>query len=205
MHATVEYHGLHGHRFNVTIIEWRHKLVHTLWTGKSAMKTSINPQVPLTNVYSLFVWVARYSYSSVVWKYGVYMLDGSALIYVALECFRVCCRRLLPFISCLSVSNHKALLVLNLFISILWSIRFQCRRQQSLIVFHVVRGSKRFLFIPWCYVPAFDPLFYLQAHLTSSGEIENEKWRYSLPVCDITGLPNKRQNKFFEYASLVFI
>lgn len=192
-------------RFNVTIIEWRHKLVRTLWTGKSAMKTRINPQVPLTKCLQLIPLSCKRLLQFFGLKIRSWYVDGSALIYVALECFRLCCRRLLPFMSYLSVSNHKTLLVLNLCISILWSIRFQCRRQQSLIVFHVVRGSKRFLFIPWCYVPAFDPLFYLQAHLTSSGEIENEKWRYSLPVCDITGLQNKRQNKFFEYASLLFI
>lgn len=71
--------------------------------------------------------------------------------------------------------------------------------------FHVGCGSKRLIFIPWCYVAAFDPLFYLQTHLTSSGEIENEKWRYNLPVCDITGLQNKRKLKQIPWKCITIV
>ena len=166
------------------------------------MKTSINPDVPLSkSLYLIPLYCKRFLHSCGFkiqsWNVGWQCFN----LCHSVECFRMWRRRLLAFVSCLSVSSHKTLRVLNRYISItgwrgvLRSIRFQCRRQQSLIVFHVVRGYKRFLFILWCYVPAFDPLFYLQAHLTSSGEIENEKWRYSLPVCDITGLQNKRQSK----------
>jgi hypothetical protein len=74
--------------------------------------------------------------------------------------------------------------------------------------FHVDRGFERLMFIPWCCVAAFDRLCYLQTHLTSSGEIENEKWPYRHPVCVITGLQNSRkskQNIFFNCINLVYL
>ena len=58
----------------------------------------------------------------------------------------------------------------------------------------------------WCYVAAFDPLSYLQTHLTSSEDIENEKWRFNLPVSGITGLQNYMDILIIlKYASLFFI
>jgi hypothetical protein len=48
------------------------------------MKMNIKPEVPLPKVFSLFLCIAGDSYTPVFLKYGVDMLDGSALIYVTL-------------------------------------------------------------------------------------------------------------------------